>query len=387
MDWKHTGRFCIAAFCMDGAAGIYIVALPYLALRFGADSMALGSLTALRGAAYVVACLPAALLVDRVNRRVLILLATVAVILVYCGAAVSGSMWHLWLGTIVWSVGMSPYWPSVFSWLGDSHAGEQLGAATGAINLSWSVGGMVGGLAGGWLFSLWEPSPFLFAIVPVVVACAALVLSPSTDHRPAADPARTRVPGTRRGLAAIWLGNAAVCMVLGLTGGVFPKLGMTIGIHAGLFGMLMAGLGLGRTCMFLVGLRNARLACSPWLGLSAQLVAGGLVASVAFASSFWHLAAVFVSAGMALGANYYRGLFKSLEHPGSRGLKAGMHEATLLTGVLIGALGGGAIAKHWGLRAPYVPAALGVLLLVIVQTVLLTSADKAQRRGAEVPVT
>jgi predicted MFS family arabinose efflux permease len=352
---------------------MYVVALPYLALDFGADSMELGLLSALRGGAYVLATLPAALLVDRVSRRGLILMSTGAVALVYVATAGAGSLWHLWVGTAIWAVGLSPYWPSLFSWLGDSHAGEHLGAATGVVNLSWSSGNILGGLLGGWLFGLYRPSPFVVAVIPVAAACAALVLSPAVDQRAAPEAGRERARGTRRGLAAVWLGNVSVCAVLGLTLGVFPKLGETLGIHAGLFGVLVAGLGLGRTLMFLVGFRYSAAARSAWLGLGAQLVAGGAVASIVFAHSFWHLMAVFVSAGSALGLNYYRGLYKSLEHAGSRGLKSGLHEATLLSGVLFGSLGGGAMAKHWGLRAPYVPLALGIVCLVAVQAVLLAS--------------
>ena len=389
MDWRHTGRFCCAAFGMDFAGAMFFVALPYLALSFGADSMQLGVLTALRGAAYILACLPASLLSDRLNRKVLIGLSASGVILAFGGVGCSRNLWQLQAMVVFWALAISPFWPSVFAWLGDSHSPEHLGPATGAVNLSWSVGGMLGGAFAGWLFGHVARAPFFCAAIPAALACATMLRSPCTHTRPEKAASGPRPPGLRRELVTAWLGATAVCSLLGLMSGVFPKLGTELGVTAGVFGLFMAGMGLGRSVVFSLGLRWSRRLHGWGLAAATQVVAGAMVASVARASSHLWLALVFASLGVALAVNYFRGLYKSLEHAGSRGLKSGLHEAALLGGILLGSLGGGAAAKQWGLRAPYAPAGIWVLTLVALQAVLLASARAArgQEAGTRAPET
>ena len=178
-----------------------------------------------------------------------------------------------------------------------------------------------------------------------------------------------------------WLGNISVCCLFGVMSGVFPKLGFEIGVTSLTFGLFMFLLGCGRSLMFLIGFR-----WSQWLrdwrvaGL-AQLLAAGMVATVSRVSSHYWLGLVFGILGLALGTTYYRGLYTSLEGAASRGLKSGIHEAALLVGILIGSLGGGGLAQFWGLRTPYIPCASFVVLLVIAQTMLTTSARKAREKA------
>ena len=382
MDWRHTGRFCCAAFAMDFAGGMFFVALPSLALDFGADSMELGVLTALRGAAYILACIPASLLSDRVNRKALIGLSATGVVLAFAGVGCSRLLWHLQAMVVFWAFAISPFWPSVFAWLGDSHSPDQLGPASGAVNLSWSVGGMLGGVLSGWLFSRSAGAPFFCAVIPAALACAAMLLSPCTHRSPAKAEPVPKAPGSRRELATVWLGATTVCSLLGLMSGVFPKLGTELGVTASVFGLFMAGLALGRSVVFGMGLRWSRYLHGWGLAGATQLLAGAMVATVADASSRLWLSLVFMSLGVALGVNYFRGLYKSLEQAGSRGLKSGLHEAALLGGILLGSLGGGAAARAWGLRAPYVPAGIWALTLVGLQAMLLSSARAARRQTA-----
>jgi hypothetical protein len=182
-------------------------------------------------------------------------------------------------------------------------------------------------------------------------------------------------------LAAVWLGNLSVCSLLGLMGGVFPKLGEQIGVDARAFGLLMAGLALGRLPAFVLALRWGRWLHDWRVGMVTQLLAAVMVATVSQASAYAWLSLVFLSVGLTGGANYYRGLFKSLEGEGSRGFKSGMHEASLMAGYLVGSLASGALAGRWGLRAPYVPISLLTVGLVAAQVILVRSASRAQAAG------
>jgi predicted MFS family arabinose efflux permease len=291
-------------------------------------------------------------------------------------------MWHLSMLMVAWGVCLSLYWPSLFGWLGDSHGRDRLEAATGAVNLSWATGALAGGLLGGWLYAAQGSLAFAWAAVPVVVACGAMVLSPCPHSRPARAATSSRTPGTRRTLVAVWLGNMSVCSLLGLMESVFPGLGQRIGVDAPAFGMLMAVLGLGRMPVFVMAFSRGRWFHDWRVGVGTQLVVSGMVATVAWTSAHWWLAAIFLALGLAAGINYYRALFKSLEGEGARGFKSGLHEASLMAGFLLGSLASGVVAEHWGLRAPYVPMALVSVGLVAAQWILLRSASRAQGDAA-----
>ena len=384
IQWRQTWRFCLASFCMDLASNVYLVALPYLAMPLGADSMGLGVLASLRGGAYVLACLVSSPLSDKRSRRGLIAASAAGLTLVYIGTAGAATFRQLCVLGAGWGLSLSLFWPSVFGWLGDSHERGRLEAATGAVNLSWATGALLGGALGGWLYAAYVPLAFLCPLVAVLVACAVMFFSPCAHGTPAPRQAAPRLPGARRMLAAVWLSNLSICSLLGLISGVFPKLGQEIGVDARAFGLLMAGLGLGRLPVFVLAFRWGRRLHDWRVGTVAQLVAAAMVATISWSSSLGWLSLVFLSVGVALGANYYRGLFKSLEGAGSRGLKSGLHEASLTAGYLMGSLASGVLASRWGLRAPYVPMALLSVGLVAAQVVLVRSASRAQR-GPDVP--
>ncbi|MFP4028748.1 MAG: MFS transporter [Candidatus Brocadiia bacterium] len=379
LTWRHSGRFFRAAFWMDFSSAMFIVALPYFALEMGGNSLDLGILGAARGVAYMVACIPVALLADRTRRNRLIGIAAAGIAFSFIFTASAEKLWHLYLAAILWATSLSFFWPSLFAWLGDAHEPPNLARATGMVNLGWSCGLMVGSLLSGWLFQL-EPSlPFLLAVIGVCLARFAPAHQEDRgEPHPETHSAPPAPPGTKRRLAACWLGNTAVCCMIGLMTGVFPDLGTTIGVGSGLFGLLVAALGLARTAVFWASFRGASAPHKWGLSIVVQIISACLLATVALASSHLWLGVVFVFLGLTLGFVYSLSLYASLADVGSRGLKSGLHEAALLGGILLGTVGGGVVAHKFGLRTPYIPAAGIVLCLVIIQIVLHVSATHAE---------
>ena len=170
IDWRETARFCAAAFCMDFASGMYMVALPYLAMRMGADSLDLGYISSVRSVVYLAACLTVARLADRMPRGRLFVVGVGVVAAGHALTAYASAVAVLYVTAVTWALGLSLFWPSLFAWLGDAHGPKTLGRAMGAVNLSWSVGGMVGGAAAGGLFRQWAALPFLGACVAAAAA-------------------------------------------------------------------------------------------------------------------------------------------------------------------------------------------------------------------------
>ena len=166
MNWKHTGRFCFAACCMDFSGGMFFVALPFLAMQFGAESLELGYLGTVRGLIYAVSCIGAGLISDRSDRRKLLTVSCLSIVLILWATGAVTNLWQLFAISAFFGLALSFFWPSLFAWLGDSHNSGQLGTATGALNISWSVGGMIGGLIGGVLFRFNPSLPDLCGSLP-----------------------------------------------------------------------------------------------------------------------------------------------------------------------------------------------------------------------------
>lgn len=377
INWKRTRPFCFAAFFIDFSSAVFLVAVPYLAMEFGAMSLALGVLAAIRGLTYILGCLSATFLSDRLNRRTLIIVSALVIAAVLAATPAAADLWHLYFITILWAISLSLYWPSVFAWLGDSHPSDELATATCAVNLSWSVAVLMGGLIGGWLFQVAHALPFLVAAVSPLLVVAVMARAPREYAKPNGHVGESAIPGAKRTLLAVWIGNIAICCLLGLMGGVFPKLGSEIGVTSAIFGLFICLMGVGRSLVFLLGFRWSNWVRDWRLAALAQVVAAGMVATVSRTNSHVWLGLVFVTLGLSMGVTYHRGIYTSIKGAASRGMKSGRHEAALLMGVLLGSLGGGALAHFWGLRMPYLPMACLAVLLVIVQIVLIASARRA----------
>jgi len=371
---KNTLRFCASAFFMDFAGGMFIVALPYMALLRGASSLDLGVLGAARGLPYFLACMGVAFLADRFTRRGLVLVSSVGLGVMFVGIAVSQSLWQLYLATIFWALSLSLYWPPLMAWLGDTQATRDLAPASAAVNVSWSVGLMLGGVVAGVLFQVGPSLPFLAAVAVVGLSCVTVLTIPGARKPPEAAVRRTREPGTRRALAAVWLANFSAFMLTGMMASVFPKFGEELGVDSKLFGVFVGGQSLARTAIFVLGIRwGTRLHGWP-LAVGMQLLAGGMVWSVSRVESHAWLMLVFLLLGLNGGVNYYRGIYTSLKTGGARGFRSAMNEASLMAGILVGSFGGGLAAEVWHVRAPY-PLIAGLsVLLAAAQIVLIVSA-------------
>mgnify|MGYP006278513047 CR=1 FL=1 len=378
LNWKHTSRFVAAACAMDCSAGLFLVAVPCLAETLGASSLQLGVLGAVRGVSYALACLLAALVIDRFTRRTCVLMSCCLLACMVIATSLSTGLWQINAWIVAWSVALSFFWPALLAWVGDSHSAAQLGRATAVINVGWSLGLMCGNGAAGWLYEFNPVAPFLAAAPLALLAASAAVLGvPHHRSRPVPRPSGPRRVGVRRRLAAGWAGNFASMAMIGLMSIVFLNLWVDrFGGSKGMFGTLVGLLGLGRTLMFIVGLRRSDLLRDWRLAALAQIIAGGMIGTVALTDSRWWVAAVFIVVGLNLGVCYYMALYRSLEEKGDRGFKAAMHEATLLGGMLLGSLGGGAAADLWGIRTPYALIAASVVVLVALQALLNISAGR-----------
>jgi MFS family permease len=352
-----------AAFLTDFGFGILLTAVPYLAISLGGTVLGLGILGASRAVVYALACPFVGALSDLAGRKTMALVSCVSVI---CGNLLlsqSTRLWHAFAGFMIIGVSLAFFWPLVLAWVGDVHSSRQLPRTTAVFNICWSSGMMIGTLVGGALFSLATFAPFVCAAGAALLAFAALSTLPdpvkkSVDASKATHKIKRPFHPT---LIVAWINNFAVCFGLGVLQNVFPKQAHGFGLGAAVFGWLLFAMGLGRTAVFL----GATFSSSMFprrlvicVGLTLAILS--LLVSMQSRNTAVLLVAFTIN-GLALGVTYYFSYLQSVVGVERRGKKTGMHEATLVGGIMMGSLLGGISAKAIGPEFPYL---MGVIVLV-----------------------
>jgi predicted MFS family arabinose efflux permease len=147
----------------------------------------------------------------------------------------------------------------------------------------------------------------------------------------------------------IFLTYASAGTILAL----FPKLGDALHFGKPLVSRVLAFFYIGQLLSFFILAKTSR-----WhYNLRLLLVAQGLCA-VAFLTAFvWNRTDVFSGAfgliGLGAGLSYFSSLYYTLHEPVFRTSLAGVHEAILAAGRLVGPLSLGVVASRFNLKTPY----------------------------------
>lgn len=304
---------------------------------------------------------------------------TVGVSVAACGLADPLSPWFLpcyWL----LGIGLGFLYPPLMGWLNqgeDAHANRRGVSRTLILFcVAWNLGMMCGQLTAGSLFS-WGPhwtygTAFAVALVNVVIAVAAArrvvpLAAASNDRTPQETEAVELAAGFKR---LSWIANMG-----GMFGGsmvihLLPDLAVSIGVPPDDHGKLLAcwrGVIIA-TYLLLhhAAFWHYRLGTS----LASQVLAASGLVVIARSESAVTLLIGLALLGQLVGYNYFSGLFYSTAGSSHerRALAAGIHEATLATGMALGTVAGGAIGTLVNHRTPYLLAAAVMLVLMAVQS-------------------
>lgn len=287
-----------------------------------------------------------------------------------------------WFLPSYWLLGLGSgfLYPPLIGWLNQDNAphANRRGVSRTLILfcISWNVGMMCGQLAAGSLFEQGADWTYGTALVVAVLnLCLGLVvvrriepLTAAADSTPPPEPDAAELAASFKRLS--WIANLGGMFGGSLVIHLLPNLAVTIGVPADQHGVLLAGWRVVIVATYLV------LHCATFwhyklsTSLASQVLAACGLVVIARAES-----AVVLSIGLALlgqlvGYNYFSGLFYSTVGSSHerRALAAGIHEATLATGMAIGTIAGGVIGTRVDHRAPYLLAAAVMLVLVVVQS-------------------
>jgi DHA1 family solute carrier family 18 vesicular amine transporter 1/2 len=367
----------LTVFIGDAVLGTTLFAVPFYADYLGGQVLSLGALGATGAFTYIVGCLTVSRFVDRVNTTILAVTGLATFVAPYLCIQFVNSIPPLYLIVAIGGLGMSMFWPSMQSSLGEFSGQGAFDKKVSLFNISWSSGLMIGPLIGGFLFKLGPRVPFLFTYAGCLAGMALVLYS--SQHRPSAPDAgaRTESPDNAvdassadRFLKIAWLGNFTCWFVLGMTRYVYPKIVLALGLSATDHGVFMFVIGLFQTLSFLLlGLFSA------WhfrfrLIVAAEMVAALVYVGFSLASSRYSILLLCALAGCCNGFLYFSSLYYSLFSFSRKGSRSAIHESMIGLGMFLGPLFAGIIAARFGLRVPFAVVPVPVLIVIAAQYVL-----------------
>jgi len=373
---------------MDGSMAMFNFALPYYGEGLGLNDMEVGLAKGAATLPYILVCVLAGSLSDRVARRRVALVGSLGIALWYVLMPCATGLVSLLVLCACVGATQGLYWSPLQGWIGDTHSGARLSRALMRLNLAWSSGIMLGLLAGGYLFGVGARTLYWTASFTAIGASLVLLCGPSSKERAAEEqPRGLPVPGPvhRRYLLAHRVANAVsyFCIATVLT--YFQlRAKRDLGWSPAMAGQLVFVLGAVYVVMFPLMGTWTRWHYRPHLTLAAQALAFVGMLGLAWGESYPILLPCLASVGLMLSISYASSLYYSVSSIEAIGKKAGWHESMLRMGDFLGGVLGGAAAwRCQDVRAAFVLAAGVVLAGGVVCAVMLFRGPAIQDEAPE----
>jgi len=388
-------NFYIAAFLADLAIGAVLLAIPlFLIYRFAASSLLLGILGAVGALVYSAGVIIVGRMADRFSRRKIILFGCGMFAVAYSVLPFLKTTNQILLAYAFGSASMAMFWPTLQSWLSQGLDKPSLMRSLTIFNISWSAGLMVGFFSAGFLFALGQEVPFAFGVILIVITMLFLYRQPPAPRVKAvtklfSDGVNKNAAGSPMAgigedkpanyisfLYIAWCANFVSWFNLGVMRNLFPKLGTELGFSTALVGTLIFIITFAQTVMFFVLGRTHRWHYKLGLILLFQFIAFLSLWIFVFSSCAVHFAIAMIFLGLSAGLTYFSSIFYSLYGSVDKGRKSGLHEAVIGTGAFFGPFAGGLFAAKFGIRAPYLVAAVVVAAAMLLEIALIGGMHK-----------
>ena len=361
-----------AAFAMDFCTGLVSFAVPLRALDMGASVVELGFIGTAGSLSFTLACTFTGKLADRFDRRRILAIAAGVTALVFGMLFLAVNYWMLLVGTAMgWGL-LALFWPSVQAILAEGRSRAQLVKTLGTFNMFWTLGFMLGPLAGGYLYLVGPQVPFATGTIGMVVLTLALLLlrfTPSAvrDADPADSPRGRVQVDTARFRWIAWTANFTAFFMIGMLNNQFPKLADVLLIRPDTLGMLLAIPRLLQMLVFLIARYTTwwQFRLRPLVIPQVTAVIGMIV--VATQDSTVVLAFAFGTVGLLVGAAFSASQFYSFFQEERKGEKGARNEMIVGMGMVSGPLVGGLLAQLIGLRMPYVLCCVVLIVGMLVE--------------------
>lgn len=380
------------ALIMNSATGAMVVAIPLLAIRFGATAFELGLLGSLGALVYTLACLFAGRCSDRPvgashgytgsGRRRFILLSCGLLVLVDLCIFFVGSLRDIFILTVCGCFCAAFFWPPLQAWLAEIGGRSPLSKRLGRFNLFWSLGIMVGPIIGGYLYALDYRYPWCYGVaansfVVVLLLAGRAGVGGFKEGEIVERPERRNRKARPFISLALWA-NFVCWFSLANVQSLYPKLAVERSFSPQLIGYLLFLVGVSQSIFFVILSINQfwHYRYLPLIVVHALAAAGMLM--VFGCSSVVMLSVAFPLLGLSLALSYYSSIYYNLDGYEAKGRRTGIHEFIVGSGFFLGPIAGGTCAKFLGMRAPFLMCAL-LILATCAMELLLALRARARR--------
>jgi len=306
--------------------------------------------------------------------------AAIVVSVAACLAVDADSAWFLpcyWLS----GIGLGLTYPPLIGWLnqGDDPHGNRAGVSRRLIIfcVAWNAGMMSGQLTGGSLYRQGTVWALGVALAGGLINLAVVFVGATRAARiPAVVPDAASQPHALAAIASAykrlgWIANLGGVFGASLVIHLLPDVIASLDIPAAAHGRLLAGwrgvVIATYLLMHCLGFWHYRMSVS----LASQVLGAVGLVVIARADSAAILLVGLALQGQLVGFNYFSGLYYSTAGSSDEGrtLAAGIHEATLATGMAVGTIVGGVFGSLINHRLPYLLAAGVIVILIIAQSI------------------
>jgi predicted MFS family arabinose efflux permease len=383
---------------MESGLVLLQLAVPLLAVRFGADWVKLGAIGWIAQAIRTPVCLTSGHLSERFGRVRIILPSAIVCALMMVGLAqVRTLAQELVLYTIALA-SIGAFYPPLQALIGDASKQGQLRKNLGMFNVGWCVGGAITAALAGLLVGR---SLSLLLYVGAAFCAAAAVLVLTWRARPVAHANTPDLALLEAGIDGggedfgplLWIarmGHFVGFVAFSVIRILFPKMGVqsfgwSEATVATIIAVFLWGLGIGilltnvspwwrgklwpqiaSQCVMLVCALGTALVCSPVLS---AVRSPGMIGALLFGF------------GVAQSVAYTGALYYGLSSRKGKGANTGIHEALVAAGCVTGCLLGGIVAQEFGLVAPFAMIG-GLATLSVIATGVIWARQSAARAAS-----
>ncbi len=370
--------FYLFTHLLDLFFSITSLAVPLLAIKIGASVTQLGMIGTTWALSYSLLCFLSGRLSDRFGRNAIVFSGCIIVSAVFFLMAYARSVDQILILVALSGVGLSFIWPPMEATIAEGKDRSTLIKTIGIFGVAWSSGVFLGPVIGGYLYQIDFRIPFFLASGGSLI-CGALSLFLPVRKGKIDEVVETFGGGENNKLYAAWVANFVAFFTRGVIGSIFPKLAEELGIKPGTLGILfgcIAGVQMLTFAIIAFNVKRYRtdlVIPAHFLACFAMVITYTTESTLVFGMAF-------ALVGLTLATTFYSSAFYSLFNQKGRGTKAGVHEAMVGMGFLIGPFTGGLTADKFGLGSPYL-LCLGLLIAgILVQIYILKKKSKSSIR-------
>ena len=368
---KNLLKLCFAAFFMSACLQLVGIVLPFAVKAINGSDTDVGLCFMAQMGTYVIFCILAVLIIDKLNPKKVLLIAAGAEIFVALGflATVkygnSNGIFFSPVTRLIILMSMNGiitafFWPTMMGWISTGHEGLELTKRFGFYNVTWGMANTALPIVGGYLMEVNYPWPLAMAVVFAVLCLISLFPTRHTSQIPAmhqniTDDAGRQIPLENRSF--VWISRVALFTTLVCVGIFRSQLGILYKFQLG-FAESTYGWSVSLMCLFNIAVFYMMGKSHYWhykkaLYAAAQVSIIGCMAMMIICKS---LPLQLLASGMA--GVWYGYVYSSHQYYGVSGSKKrsnlmAVHETIIGAGFATGSLFGGILSDAFGRYSPY----------------------------------